>query len=72
MPYDNDHNFNAPVAKTTPSVPSHGIQAVPPPGRELIVTNWTEDDGKPWIPAHLRQSSATKAIKEMAEMTGTR
>jgi hypothetical protein len=37
--------------------------------RELIVTNWTENEkGKPFIPAHLQQPSAIQAIEEIAAM----
>ncbi|KAE9367876.1 hypothetical protein N431DRAFT_471270 [Stipitochalara longipes BDJ] len=42
-----------------------------PPGRVRIVTNMTPDDpSKPFIPAHLRQTSCRKTIEDIAHMTG--
>jgi hypothetical protein len=44
-----------------------------PPGRVRIVTNMTPDNSsKPFIPAHLRQTSCRKTIEDIARMTGIR
>ncbi|KAE8446844.1 hypothetical protein EG329_011621 [Mollisiaceae sp. DMI_Dod_QoI] len=39
--------------------------------RERIVSNMAADDpSKPWIPAHLQQTSAFEAIRRLSEMSG--
>lgn len=48
-------------------------QVIPPSGRQRIVTNMTPDDPtKPFIPAHLHQTSCRAAIEEISRMTGLR
>jgi hypothetical protein len=49
------------------------VRVPTPPGRVRIVTNMTPDDPtKPWIPAHLQQTSCRKTIEEIARMIGLR
>jgi hypothetical protein len=48
-------------------------QVIHPNGRQRIVTNMTPDDpSKPFIPAHLHQSSCRVAIQEIAQMINMR
>jgi hypothetical protein len=65
-----------PVIQPLHNVPQGQNQVVrvpTPPGRTRIVTNMTPDDpNKPWIPAHLQQTSCHKTIKEISRMTGLR
>ncbi len=44
-------------------------RAITPPGRQRIVTNMTPDDpSKPFIPAHLHQTSCRVALQQIADL----
>jgi hypothetical protein len=65
---------SAPLKGHPFNVPAEVAQShAPTPRGERIVSNMTPDDpSKPWIPAHLHQTSTKRAIADIVAETGLR
>ena len=64
-PVRNAFPFKAPEKENAPE-----IRKPDNSGRTIIVSNKSDGPSKPWIPAHLHQTSAHQTIEEIARMCG--